>query len=83
MDASANKPATPSPGAESSPSSTPLISDTERLRRQRAHEEARASVFLEGFTLSEREQARARQYIAGEISDAQYFNPVDILTHNS
>lgn len=40
----------------------------ERTRRQEAVNSARASVRLEGFTLSADEEARAQRYIAGEIT---------------
>lgn len=43
------------------------ISDTERSRRQSAVNYARASVGLEGFSLSEADEAHAQRFIDGQI----------------
>ncbi|WP_080700624.1 antitoxin VbhA family protein [Bordetella bronchiseptica] len=44
------------------------ISETERCRRQSAVNYVRASVGLEGFLLSEADEAHAQRFINGEIS---------------
>ena len=58
------------------------ISDAERSRREGAVNYARASVGLEGFSLSEANEAHARRFIAGEISLQEFVQPwVDTLVH--
>ncbi|MBP8322196.1 antitoxin VbhA family protein [Pseudomonas aeruginosa] len=51
------------------------ISDAERGGRQSAVNYARASVGLEGFSLSEADEAHARRFIAGEISLQEFVQP--------
>ena len=51
------------------------ISDTKRSRREAAVTYARASVGLEGFSLSEVDEAHARRFIAGEISLQEFMQP--------
>lgn len=51
------------------------ISDTECSRRQSAVNYARASVGLEGFSLSGADEAHARQFIEGEISLQEFVQP--------
>lgn len=50
------------------------ISDTERSRRQSAVNYARASVGLEGFSLSEAE-AHAQRFVDGQISLQEFVQP--------
>lgn len=47
------------------------ISADERRRRENAVNFARASVGLEGFKLSEEEEAHARRFVSGEIQLAE------------
>jgi hypothetical protein len=49
-----------------------LISLEERRRREEAVNDARASVQLSGFAISNAEEAHARRYIDGEISLAEF-----------
>ncbi|WP_447922038.1 antitoxin VbhA family protein [Achromobacter aegrifaciens] len=51
------------------------ISDTEGSRRQSAVSYARASVGLEGFLLSEADEAHAQRYIDGQISQQEFVQP--------
>lgn len=51
------------------------ISDAERSRREAAVNYARASVGLEGFSLSEANEAHARRFIAREISLQEFVLP--------
>ncbi|WP_265919536.1 antitoxin VbhA family protein [Cupriavidus nantongensis] len=51
------------------------ISDAERSRREAAVNYARASVGLEGFSLSEADEAHARRFIKGEISLQEFVQP--------
>ena len=48
------------------------MSDIERMKRLEAVNFARANVGLEGFTLSEAEEARAHQFVDGEISLVEF-----------
>ncbi|MGO1602822.1 MULTISPECIES: antitoxin VbhA family protein [unclassified Halomonas] len=48
------------------------ITDEEKQRRQEAVNYARASVGLEGFKLSEADEAHAQRYINGEIDLAEF-----------
>jgi len=57
------------------------ISDIERSRRQSAVNYARASVGLEGFSLSEADEAHAQRFIDGQISLRGFVQPrADALT---
>ncbi|AXA74365.1 hypothetical protein CE205_29005 [Achromobacter insolitus] len=57
------------------------ISDIERIRRQSAVNYARASVGLEGFSLSEADEAHAQRFIDGQISLREFVQPrTDALT---
>ena len=57
------------------------ISDTERSRRQSAVNYARASVGLEGFSLSEADEAHAQRFVDGQISLQEFVQPrADALT---
>ena len=57
------------------------ISDIERSRRQSAVNYARASVGLEGFSLSEADEAHAPRFIDGQISLQEFVQPrADALT---
>ncbi|MDX3895800.1 MAG: antitoxin VbhA family protein [Pusillimonas sp.] len=57
------------------------ISDTERSRRQSAVNYARATVGLEGFSLSEADEAHAQRFIDGQISLQEFVQPrADALT---
>jgi hypothetical protein len=57
------------------------ISDAERTRRQSAVNYARASVGLEGFSLSEADEAHAQRFIDGQISLQEFVQPrADALT---
>ena len=51
------------------------ISDTERSRRQSAVNYAWASVGLEGFSLSEADEAHAQLFIDGQISLQEFVQP--------
>lgn len=51
------------------------ISDTERDRRVAAVNYARASVGLEGFSLSAADEAHAQRFIDGEISPNEFVRP--------
>ncbi|CCN16822.1 antitoxin VbhA family protein [Bordetella bronchiseptica] len=51
------------------------ISDTERSRRQSAVNYARASVGLEGFSLSEADEAHAQRFVDGQISLQEFVQP--------
>ncbi|MGZ8139295.1 antitoxin VbhA family protein [Bordetella bronchiseptica] len=51
------------------------ISDTERSRRQSAVNYARASVGLEGLSLSEADEAHAQRFIDGQISLQEFVQP--------
>ncbi len=51
------------------------ISDTERSRRQSAVKYARASVGLEGFSLSEADEAHAQRFVDGQISLQEFVQP--------
>lgn len=51
------------------------ISDTERYRRQSAVNYARASVGLEGFLLSEADEAHAQRFVDGQISLQEFVLP--------
>ncbi|CCN21271.1 plasmid-related protein [Bordetella bronchiseptica 1289] len=56
-------------------------SETERCRRQSAVNYARASVGLEGFSLSEADEAHAQRFIYGQISLQEFVQPrADALT---
>ena len=52
----------------------PQISKAEQRLRQEAVDYARASVGLEGFKPDEATEARARLYIEGHISTAEFVN---------
>ncbi|UAN05409.1 antitoxin VbhA family protein [Achromobacter mucicolens] len=57
------------------------MSDAERGRRQSAVNYARASVSLEGFSLSEADEAHAQPFIDGQISLQEFVQPrADALT---
>lgn len=57
------------------------ILDAERGRRQSAVNYARASVSLEGFSLSEADEAHAQRFIDGQISLQEFVQPrADALT---
>lgn len=57
------------------------ISDTERSRRQSAVNYARASVGLEGFSLSEADEAHAQRFVDGQINLQEFVQPrADALT---
>lgn len=57
------------------------ISDAERGRRQSAVNYARVSVGLEGFSLSEADEAHAQLFIDGQISLQEFVQPrADALT---
>ncbi|NMU88747.1 antitoxin VbhA family protein [Achromobacter ruhlandii] len=57
------------------------ISETERCRRQSAVNYARVSVGLEGFSLSEADEAHAQHFIDGQISLQEFVQPrADALT---
>jgi hypothetical protein len=51
------------------------ISDIERSRREAAVNYARASVGLEGFSLSEADEAHAQRFMTGEISLQEFVQP--------
>ena len=51
------------------------ISDAERGRRQSAANYARASVGLEGFSLSEADEAHAQRFVDGQISLQEFVQP--------
>ncbi|MCZ8438280.1 antitoxin VbhA family protein [Achromobacter xylosoxidans] len=51
------------------------ISDTERSRRQSAVNYARASVGLEGFSLSEADEAHAQRFADGQMSLQEFVQP--------
>lgn len=51
------------------------ISDTERSRRQSAVNYARASVGLEGFSLSEADEAHAQRFVDGQIRLHEFVQP--------
>jgi len=51
------------------------ISDTERSRRQSAVNYARASVGLEGFSLSEADEAHAQRFVDGQINLQEFVQP--------
>jgi hypothetical protein len=51
------------------------ISDTERSRRQSEVNYARASVGLEGFSLSEADEAHAQRFVDGQISLQEFVQP--------
>ncbi|WP_373980576.1 antitoxin VbhA family protein [Achromobacter sp. JD417] len=51
------------------------ISDTERSRRQSAVNYARASVGLEGFSLSEADEAHSQRFVDGQISLREFLQP--------
>ncbi|SAI63241.1 plasmid-like protein [Bordetella trematum] len=56
------------------------ISDAERCRRQSAVNYARASIGLEGFSLSEADEAHAQRFIDGQIRLQEFVQPrVDAL----
>ncbi|MBD9430432.1 antitoxin VbhA family protein [Achromobacter sp. ACM03] len=58
-----------------------IISGTERSRRQPAANYVRASVGLEGFSLSEADEAHAQRFIDGQISLQEFVQPrADALT---
>lgn len=48
------------------------IDDWERAARQKAIDSARASVELEGFTLSPEVEAISRRYVAGELTGNEH-----------
>jgi Antitoxin VbhA len=56
------------------------ISTEERSARERAVAYARASVALEGLRPSAADEERARRFINGELSVAEYVDPADLLT---
>lgn len=58
----------------------PAISETERRRRQEACDYARASVGLEGFTLSDDDLAHMRRFVDGEIDLAEFVQPLSERT---
>ncbi|WP_080605902.1 antitoxin VbhA family protein [Bordetella bronchiseptica] len=60
---------------KSGPQPQKTISETERCRRQSAVNYARASVGLEGFSLSEADEAHAQRFIDGEISLQEFVQP--------
>ncbi|MGV2895919.1 antitoxin VbhA family protein [Achromobacter sp. AGC78] len=51
------------------------MSDNERSRCEAAVHYVRASVGLEGFSLSEADEAHARRFIKGEISLQEFVQP--------
>lgn len=51
------------------------ISDTERSRRQSAVNYARASIGLEGFSLSEADEAHAQRFVDCQISLQEFVQP--------
>ncbi|WP_191578614.1 antitoxin VbhA family protein [Achromobacter insolitus] len=51
------------------------ISDTERSRRQSAVNYAPASVGLEGFSLSEADEAHAQRFVDGQMSVQEFVQP--------
>jgi hypothetical protein len=51
------------------------ISDIERSRRQSAVNYARASVGLEGFSLSEADEAHSQRFVDGQISLQEFVQP--------
>ncbi|AZY54156.1 hypothetical protein C0J07_01870 [Bordetella avium] len=51
------------------------ISDTERSRRQSAVNYARASVGLEGFSLSEADETHAQRFVDDQISLQEFVQP--------
>lgn len=51
------------------------ISDIERSRRQSAVNYARTSVGLEGFSLSEADEAHAQRFVDGQISLQEFVQP--------
>ncbi|MFY3533273.1 MULTISPECIES: antitoxin VbhA family protein [Achromobacter] len=56
------------------------ISNAERGRRQSAVNYARASIGLEGFSLSEADEAHAQRFIDGQIRLQEFVQPrVDAL----
>lgn len=58
------------------------ISDAERDRRVAAVNYARASVGLEGFSLSAADEAHAQRVIDGEISLNKFVRPRGFLEHS-
>lgn len=58
------------------------ISDAERDRRVAAVNYARASVGLEGFSLSAADEAHAQRFIDGEISLNEFVRPRGALEHS-
>jgi len=60
--------------AKDAKSENPL--DGERCKRQKAVDFARASVGLEGFTLSETERAHAQRFIDSEIGLVEFVKPI-------
>ncbi|WP_318628869.1 antitoxin VbhA family protein [Proteus mirabilis] len=61
-------------------SHTQKITDEERRRRQEACDYARASVGLEGFTLSDDDLAHMRRFVDGEIDLAEFVRPLNERT---
>lgn len=51
------------------------ITEAERQRRQKACDYARASVGLEGFTLSDDDLSHMRRFVDGEIDLAEFVEP--------
>ena len=61
-------------GSKFRPQADPQISEAERRLRQDAVDYSRASIGLEGFKLDKETEARARLYIDGYISTAEFAN---------
>lgn len=55
--------------------SKPRLTEAERARRLEAVAYARASIGLEGFTLSQADELHAKRFIAGDIELAAFVNP--------
>lgn len=55
------------------------ISEEERSARERAVAYAHTSIGLEGFRPSPKDEERARRFINGELSIAEYASPEDLL----
>ena len=51
--------------------------EEDRLRRAKAVEDARISVFMEGFVTSEADNALAQRFINGDITLEEYANHHD------
>lgn len=57
----------------------PPISAQERREREEAVAYARASIALEGFMMSAEDEERARRFIDGELTVAEYASPADLV----